>query len=170
VLTCSELEAAWSAAPPPARERGQVDLIVVRKGAGAHETPARVTATVEGGLAGDRWSIDDRDPLFQVTLMMTRVARLLGEPLDRAGDNLLVDLDLSEEALPVGARLLAGAVVLEVTPEPHLGCKKFSERFGAGALRWVNLKEHRHRRLRGVNCRVVEGGEVAVGDAVRVLP
>lgn len=134
-----------------------------------HETPARAAMTVAGGLVGDRWAIDDRDPLCQVTLMMTGVARLLGEPLDRAGDNLLVDVDLSESALPVGARLaVGGGVVLEVTPEPHLGCKKFSERFGAAALRWVNLKDHRERRLRGVNCRVVEGGEVAVGDAVVV--
>ena len=37
-----------------------------------------------------------------------------GVPLDAPGDNFLVDLDLSEEALPVGARLRLGEALLEV--------------------------------------------------------
>ena len=83
-----------------------------------------------------------------------------------AGDNLLVDLDLSEAALPVGARLRAGTAVLEVSDQPHLGCKKFQARFGDEALRWINAEEHRSRRLRGVNCRILAGGRVAVGDPI----
>ena len=75
---------------------------------------------------------------------------------------------LSEAALPVGARVRVGKALVEVTAEPHLGCAKFRERFGAGALRWVNLAAHRALRLRGVNTRIVEGGVVRVGDVVRV--
>jgi MOSC domain-containing protein YiiM len=89
--------------------------------------------------------------------------------VEAAGDNFLVDLDLSEAALPVGARLRVGGAVLEVSAEPHTGCKKFRERFGGEALRWVNHRDNRALRLRGVNCRVVADGEVAVGDAVEVI-
>jgi MOSC domain-containing protein YiiM len=132
--------------------------------------PERVKVSAAGGVEGDRWSRDEGDPEVQVTMMMTRVAELLsaraGLPLHLAGDNLLVDLDLHASSLPAGARLRVGTAVLEVTAEPHLGCKKFRERFGAEALRWVNDKAHRERRLRGVNCRVVVDGEIALGDSI----
>jgi len=68
--------------------------------------------------------------------------------------------------LPVGTRLRLGSALLEVSPAPHTGCKKFRERFGLEALTWVN--DHRDRRLRGMNCRVLEAGAVAVGDPVEV--
>jgi hypothetical protein len=167
------LEETWLGLPPLPRDRGSVDLLVCRLGGGRHSTPRLVGVSAEGGVAGDRWSRDERDPSVQVTLMMTRVAELLAEPqglpLHLAGDNLLVGLDLHERALPVGSRLRAGSAVLEVTDEPHLGCKKFRERFGSGALRWVNDKGHRERRLRGVNCRVVVDGNIAIGDTIEVL-
>ena len=102
--------------------------------------------------------------------MNVRVARLVnrnGLPLDAPGDNFLVDLDLSDEALPVGTRLRLGEALLEVSPAPHTGCKTFRERFGLEALTWVN--DNRDRRLRGMNCRVLEAGAVAVGDPVAVV-
>ena len=127
--------------------------------------------TVEGGVEGDRWALGERPNLeAQVTLMNIRVVELIthdGVPLDASGDNFLVDLDLSESALPVGTRLRIGTAVLEVSAEPHTGCKKFRERFGLDALKWVN--DHRDRRLRGMNCRVLEAGAVAVGDSVSVV-
>lgn len=166
------IESAWQKLEPPPRGRGRVDLLVVRIGGGEHLTPERIAITTEGGLEGDRWSIE-RDPerSCQVTLMMTAVARLVAgdKPLHLPGDNLLVDLDIGAEALPAGSRLAIGGVVLEVTPEPHAGCATFRERFGSAALRWVNHASFRARRARGVNCRVIEGGEVAVGDAIEVL-
>jgi hypothetical protein len=170
--TFEELEEQWLAASPPPRDRGTVTLIVLRTRPGVHATPQRADLSVERGLHGDRWETDDREPLCQVTLMNARVAALVAagvRPLDAPGDNFLVDLDLSEEALPSGSHLRLGSVVLEVTDEPHLGCKTFRERFGDGALRWVNLKETRARRLRGLNCRVVTGGQVAVGDPIEVI-
>jgi MOSC domain-containing protein YiiM len=48
------------------------------------------------------------------------------------------------------------------------GCRKFNTRYGVEALQWVNHRKHDARRLRGVNCRVLADGGVAVGDAVRV--
>jgi len=171
--TFDELESQWLAGPAPAQGRGGLHLIVVRTGNGEHATPERSRLDVEQGLEGDRW-IKGRDgmpgdPLAQITLMNRRVCELLGAPLDLAGDNLLVDIDLSVRALPAGARVRVGGALLEITEKAHLGCKKFAERFGQDALRWVNWAAHRERRLRGVNCRIVESGPVAVGDPVEVL-
>jgi hypothetical protein len=167
MLTAEDFEARWAAVEPALRGTGTVRLICVRVGDGVHETPDRVEVTVENGVAGDRWASGNRERDAQVTLMNVRVAELIGGPLDLAGDNFQVDLDLSEEALPVGTRLRIGSVLLEVSPVPHTGCKKFCERFGLDALTWVN--DNRDRRLRGMNCRVLEAGTVAVGDTVAVL-
>jgi MOSC domain-containing protein YiiM len=170
--TFDALEDAWNAAGPEPRE-GAVRLICVRRRPGEHETPDRVRVTPEDGVEGDRWRRDARGtPGNQVTLMSARVAALVADgrvPLHMAGDTFLVDFDLSEAALPVGARVALGGIVLEVSDEPHAGCRKFRARFGDDALRWVNHPRHRERRLRGVNCRVIAGGEVALGDPVARL-
>jgi MOSC domain-containing protein YiiM len=96
---------------------------------------------------------------------------LLGDTdADRAlaGDQLYVDLDLSHDNLPAGARIEVGDdVVLEVSAKPHAGCKKFLARFGEDAVAFVNSEEGRRLRLRGLNARVVRGGVVRVGDEVR---
>ncbi|HET9461219.1 MAG TPA: MOSC domain-containing protein, partial [Gaiellaceae bacterium] len=86
-----------------------------------------------------------------------------------AGDQLYVDLDLSHDNLPPGTRLGLGSAVIEVSDEPHTGCAKFSARFGSAAIRFVNARDGRHLRLRGMNCRVVEPGVVRTGDAIRKL-
>jgi MOSC domain-containing protein YiiM len=83
-----------------------------------------------------------------------------------AGDNLFVDLDLGVAALPPGARLAIGDVVLELTGHPHTGCRKFLARFGAEALRWVNAADARDQRRRGVFARVIAGGTVRLGDPI----
>ena len=168
-----ELERLWAESPDPPRDRGDVRLICVRSAEGVHDTPQRVQVSVEAGVEGDRWSsAHDPDRAAQITLMNVRAAELCAAdhaPLHLPGDNFLVDLDLSEDALPPGTRLRLSGAVLEVSDEPHTGCSKFRERFGPDALRWVNLRSNRALRLRGVNCRVVESGLVAVGDAVEVL-
>jgi MOSC domain-containing protein YiiM len=167
MATTQDFEVRWTAVEPAPRGRGTVRLICVRVDEGVHETPEQVDVTVEDGVAGDRWATGRRDRDAQVTLMNVRVAELIGGPLDLPGDNFQVDLDLSEEALPVGTRLRIGSALLEVSPAPHTGCKKFRERFGLDALTWVN--DNRDRRLRGMNCRVLEAGAVAVGDSVAVV-
>jgi hypothetical protein len=167
MVTTQDFEARWTGLEPAPRGTGTVRGICVRVDEGVHETPGRVEVTVEDGLAGDRWAGGRRDLDAQVTLMNVRVAELIGGPLDLAGDNFQVDLDLSEDALPVGTQLRIGSALLEVSPAPHTGCKKFRERFGLDALTWVN--DNRDRRLRGMNCRVLEAGAVAVGDSVAVV-
>jgi MOSC domain-containing protein YiiM len=172
--TFDELQRLWENASRPPVGRGSVSGICLRLGGGQHDVTRSVELTVADGLVGDRWHLaDDPQRLAQVTLMNATVGDLIafaGTPRHEAGDNFFVDLDLSESALPVGAHVRLGAALLEVTPEPHLGCKKFHQRFGAGALRWVNHQGNRPSRLRGVNLRVLEGGTVRVGDTVEVVP
>ena len=112
----------------------------------------------------------NRNPESQVTLISTRVLRAIEQDTDRwplAGDQLYVDFDLSIEALPPGSRLAIGSALLEVSEQPHTGCAKFSARFGSDALRWINSPVGRDLRMRGMNARVVRGGTVRAGDAVR---
>lgn len=172
--TFEELEQAWQQAARSPSGRGVVRVICRRLPGGVHESLESAQLSLEQGLEGDRWSRDD-DPerLSQITCMNATAAACVahaGAPPIAAGDNFLVDLDVSERALPVGAQLRLGSALLEVTAEPHLGCSKFRERFGAGALRWVNHKELRSERLRGVNLRVLRAGHVRIGDGVEVLP
>lgn len=168
-----ELERLWSEAAAPPVGRGVLCAICVRKGNGVHESPSEVAVTREEGVVGDRWTLaGDPERRAQITLINMTVSELVAgnhRPHYDTGDNLFVDLDVSEAALPVGARLRVGAVLLRVTPEPHTGCSKFSARFGQDALRWVNGKHNRASRLRGLHCEVVEAGVVRVGDPVEVL-
>ena len=173
--TFDELEELWSAVPAQPRDRGSVRLLCVRVAPGMHMTPHEVNLTVEQGLVGDRWAAapeKDPDGESQVTVMNAAVAELVAagvQPLHEAGDNILVDLDIGFDNLPAGSRLRVGDAILEITATPHAGCSKFSERFGQDALRWVNWRHWRERRLRGVNTRVVQSGRVRVGDQVERL-
>ena len=153
-------------------QKGVVALAVIRVGGGEHECPEKVTLSSVDGIIGDRWNrVKDPDGEAMVTLMMSPVAKTVvgDKPLHLPGDNFLVTLELTEDALPVGTRLRIGSAVLEVSQMPHTGCAKFSERFGSEALRWINRPDNRKRRLRGVNCKIVEDGEAGVGDTVEFV-
>jgi MOSC domain-containing protein YiiM len=170
--TFEELETRYQQLPRPGRV-GRLKLIVVRVSDGQHETPPRARVDVEEGLEGDRWAgLRNRNRGSQITLMNHAVAELVGAgavPAHLAGDNFMVDIDLGTEAVPTGTRVRIGPVLVEVSAKPHTGCKKFSARFGDEALRWINHDAHAARRLRGVNCTVVEGGDVALEDPVEIL-
>jgi len=147
-------------------------LIVRRPGPDARETPARVRLTIEEGVPGDDWiRRPPRDPMAQLAVMRRDVAELLGcgQPLAVSGDNLIVDLDLSDANLPPGSRLRVGEAIVEVTPKPHNGCRKFRSHFGTDALRAVQEPARRAQNLRGVYWRVLEPGAVAVGAPIAVL-
>jgi len=165
------LERGLAALAPP-REAGRLALLVVRDEGGRRETPERVALFRAEGLPGDAWARQKPGELdSQLTVMRADVADLFanGQPLSLSGDNLLVELDLSEENLPTGSRLRVGRAVIEVTPDPHTGCAKFAQRYGRDALRLTAIRRYRPLRLRGLHARVVEEGEVAVGDPVEVL-
>ncbi len=83
-----------------------------------------------------------------------------------AGDQLFVDLNLSDANLPTGTQLQLGSAVIEITAEPHNGCAKFAARFGQDAARFVNSPAGKELHLRGINARVVESGTVRQGDRI----
>ena len=58
----------------------------------------------------------------------------------------------------VGPRQVHGAAVVEVTPQPHTGCRKFVDRFGLDAMKFVNSPVGRELNLRGINAKVVQAG------------
>lgn len=171
-LPLAELQARFRALPPAPKDAGRLTLIVRRPVKDAREVLTRVRLTPAAGLPGDAWgSKPSPDPTAQLTVMQTAVAELIanGQPLALFGDNLFVDLDLSVANLPVGSRLRVGGAVVEVTPMPHDGCRKFHARFGPDALRFVNAKPTRSLNLRGIYWRVIEPGEVEIGSPVMVL-
>ena len=180
-LSTDELEAGLDRIRSAPADEGVVELIVRRPAEGEREVLEQGTLDLDEGLVGDRWSrrassktadgSPNRDT--QLTLMNARVVDLVaaGERgrWALAGDQLYVDLDISVENLPAGTRLALGSAVIEVSEEPHTGCVKFMGRFGKDAHRFVNTKQHRHQRLRGLNAKVVVAGTVAPGDAIRKL-
>lgn len=177
--TEEELAAGLVAVRAAPRDEGTVEMIVRRPGVDAREVLDEGRLTPEDGLVGDDWrrrgsrSTPDgsADPDRQVTVMSSRYVDLIAGgdrsawPL--AGDQLYVDLDLSEASLPAGTRLTVGSALVEVTEPPHTGCAKFSARFGSEALRVANSPEGRALRLRGLHVRVLRAGVVRAGDAVR---
>jgi hypothetical protein len=173
-----ELEAGLPGILAAPASEGTVELVVRRPSEGEREVLEEGVLDATEGLVGDDWrNRNDRrgrpsDPATQLTLMNARVIALVAGDRERwplAGDQLYVDLDLRPENLPPGTRLAVGSAVVEVTDVPHTGCAKFTERFGPAAIRFVNGKDGRALRLRGMYVRIVEGGTVRPGDAVRKL-
>lgn len=166
------LERGLAALPSMPLSLGRVVLIVRKLEGGLRETLERAWLTPDAGLPGDAWGRRPEPKLeAQITVMQIDVAELIanGQLLVLFGDNLFLELDLSRDNLPVGSRVRAGSATFEVTPKPHNGCQKFQARFGPDALRFVSKTELRHRNLRGIYLRVIEGGEMGPGDPVEVI-
>lgn len=164
-------------------DAGRLWLVVRRPDRLQREILSEGVLDRDAGLVGDNWFdratssaiASGRHLDAQVTVMSHRMVSFLGETeaaRAEAGDQLYVDLDLSVDNLPTGSRLMFGAEdgpVIEVTAKPHLGCAKFTRRFGEDAMRFVNSPEGKRLRLRGLNAKVVVGGVVRPGDPVRKL-
>jgi MOSC domain-containing protein YiiM len=125
-------------------------------------------------VAGDAWSTHPHSEAGnEVALINAHVLRAVCEGdesrMALSGDNLQVDLDLSEANLPAGTRLRIGSAVLRVSPAPHRPCGKFVERFGATAAKRVARANRRGLRGRGVLCTIEAGGRIRCGDTVEVL-
>jgi hypothetical protein len=179
--TLDELEAGLDHVRDSPADGGRVELIVRRPDVDQREVVDHADLDVDLGLVGDSW----RDRLSdehvgtraaierQLTIMNSRFAALVAGDEGRwplAGDQLYVDLDLSEDNVPAGTRLGIGGAVIEVSAPPHTGCQKFSSRFGVDALRFANSAVGRHLHLRGINAMVVVPGTIRRGDAVAKLP
>jgi hypothetical protein len=175
-LTASELEAGLAEISRSPKDSGVLEMIVRRPRVGERESLQDGQLDLADGLVGDSWrtrgGVRPPNPDAQLTLMNARVAALVSQDKSRwqlAGDQLYVDLDLSEENLPAGTQLAIGSAVIEVTALPHTGCAKFVERFGLDAMTFVNASEHKPKHMRGINTRVVRSGVISVGDRVTKL-
>jgi len=179
-LDLDTLEGGLAVVLASPQDGGRVELIVRRPAVEQRELLEEATLDTEQGLVGDCWSTrgssstpdGSANRKHQLTLMNVRVAELVAGGRERvplAGDQLYVDLDLSADNLPPGTRLAVGTAVVEISEDPHLGCRKFMDRFGKDAHRFVNRKRERVLNLRGVNAMVVSGGVVRTGDVVRKL-
>ena len=177
--TAQELRDAIPHIVASPRNNGTVEMIVTRPDKGLREIHESCRLTRSEGVDGDHWakgcwlSTDDGAPHpdVAVCIMNSRCIDLIAGTRDRwalAGDNLFVDMNLSEENLPVGQRLVLGRAEIEITAVPHAGCQKFIDRFGRDACVFVNTTKH--ERLRGVYARVIRDGKVSQGDTLRKSP
>ena len=172
-MTSDELEARWGEIEASPSDNGSVEMIVRRPARDQREILESAAFTAEAGLAGDDWLRRSADPDAQITLMNSRLIHLLAGDKSRwaeAGDQLFVDLDISQANLPPGTRLRIGEVVMQISQLPHTGCTKFARRFGGPARKWIMSDEGVRERRRGVYARVIEDGVIEVGDRIRKLP
>jgi hypothetical protein len=173
-----DFAAAFEVVRDSPRASGTVHALVLRPDRDRRVVVEEAVLDEIEGVVGDNWrsrgssSTADgaANPESQLMLMSTRVLAAIEPDRDRwalAGDQLLVDFDLSIANLPPGTRIVVGDAELEISVKPHTGCAKFSARFGSDALRWINSPDGRDERLRGVGARVIRGGTVRVGDEIR---
>jgi hypothetical protein len=176
--TAEELEGGLEEIRQSPLDNGVLALISRRPRTEEREILQEAEISLVDGLVGDNWKARGSTrtpdgaahPELQLTLMNSRVIALLAQERERwalAGDQLFIDFDLSTKNLPPGTQLEIGDAIIEITPYPHTGCKKFMARFGADATNFVNSPVGRELHLRGVNAKVVRPGKVRVGDRVR---
>jgi hypothetical protein len=177
-LTREELEAGLDAIRQAPANDGVLELIVRRPAVGQRELLDVGELDLAQGQVGDTWRVRGSSrtvdgtphPDMQVNIMSTRAVALVAQDRERwalAGDQLFIDLDLSDRNLPAGSRLALGSAVVEITAQPHTGCGKFVARYGLAAMKFVNSPLGRALRLRGLNARVLRPGTIRVGDVAR---
>lgn len=176
-LSAEELEAGLELIRRSWKNGGILEMIVRRPDVDQREELEEGELSPELGLVGDNWktrgSSRTKDgfghPDMQLNVMNSRAIALIAVTRDRwklAGDQLYVDLDLSDENLGPGSRLRIGEAEIEITEIPHNGCRKFADRFGVESVKFVNSPEGKKLHLRGVNAKVVVPGRIRRGDRV----
>lgn len=174
-----ELEQGLAEILASPRDSGRLDAIFVRPVSNERRAVAEARLVTASGIEGDRWVRDSYyklpdgspDPRSQISIMNARILRQISggeDAMSLAGDNLIVDFDLSDDNLSPGTLLAIGPeVVLEVTDLAHNGCAKLARRYGNEARTFINNKRGRELHLRGRYARVVREGTIRIGDSVR---
>ncbi len=177
-LSMTELEAGIPHIHQAPKDNGVLKMIVRRPATDEREVIERGELDLTEGLLGDNWKTRGNKQTAdgsanlnaQITVMNSRAIGLVAQDEKRwplAGDQLYIDLDLSDDNIPPGTRLAIGSAMVEVSAVPHTGCKKFSSRFGVDAMKFVNSPEGKRLHLRGINTHVVQAGIIRIGDVVR---
>ncbi|MDH3494333.1 MAG: MOSC domain-containing protein, partial [Acidobacteriota bacterium] len=125
-VTKEELEAGLDHIRESPLNNGELKLIVCRPDGGGRKTLTKGRLDLELGLIGDKWKTNGSSrtndgfghPDMQINIMNSRAIDLIAVEKDRrslAGDQLYLDLDLSDKNLPPGSRLEIGEAVVEIT-------------------------------------------------------
>lgn len=179
-LTMTELEAGLTHILQSPQHEGVLDMIVRRPAIDKREVLEIGQLDINEGLIGDTWKVRHSSrtsdgsphPDMQLNIINSRVIALIAQNKTRwplAGDQLVIDMDLSADNMPPGTQLVLGSALIEVTSQPHTGCAKFTARFGQDALKWVNSPTGKQLHLRGINAKVIQSGLVQVGCLVKKL-
>ena len=179
-LNSEQLEAGLPHIRQSPRTEGELQLIVRRPKVLERELLSEAKLDRHEGLIGDNWQFKpssrtpDKSPHpdMQLTIINARAIDLVAQTKERwslAGDQLYIDLDLSEKNLPAETRISLGTAVVEITAQPHTGCQKFVDRYGLAAMKFVNSMVGRELNLRGVNAKVIEPGVIKIGDKAIVM-
>lgn len=162
-----------SPVPEDARDKGIVSLIVQRPDVNERVIVKSAFLSIQDGMEGSGWvKREDRGFIDQICVMGTKAIRVITGCEDKekwahAGDQMFFEWDLEKQFLKADDKIQVGKdVILQVTSKPHNGCGKFAARYGADALKVVNEKEGRERRLRGIYFKVVKEGVVNEGDEI----
>ena len=173
----NQLEAGVDHVLKAPRNGGKLKMIVRRPAEDQREVIPSGMLDEKTGLIGDNWlergcgltEDGSAHPDMQLNIMSSRAIALIAgdeEYWPLAGDQLYIDMDLSEVNMPAGTQLSIGSCVIEVTAEPHTGCKKFAQRYGEEALKFVNSPLGKQLHLRGINAKVIQSGLITVGDEI----
>jgi MOSC domain-containing protein YiiM len=180
-LSTIELEQGLAEVLDSPPDNGRLITIFVRPAPNERRELTSAQLSPERGIDGDRWVGDsfykskggDPDPRCQVSLMNARYLRIIaGEKgaMCLAGDNLIVDFDLSKANLPAGSQLAIGdAVVIQISDLPHTGCGKFQNRYGKEVRAFTNNERGKALHLRGRYAQIVAGGAIRTGDSIRKI-
>lgn len=179
-VTAAELDAALPAILAAPKDRGAIHLFCARPKPNARTFPKNLTLTRASGVVGDfemsrpRLELPDGspDPRIQVSIMPWQVLQLAWRDRDRVahqGDNIAVDMNLTEANPPLGTLLSLGTPVMRVSDVPNDGCVKCKVRCGRVAYDWITAPANLPLRLRGLFCSVEQDGMVELGDTLTVL-
>ena len=175
--TTAELEAGLDHVLGSPSDNGTLEMVIRRPAVDEREVLEVAELDPGEGVVGDNWNQRSSKrtpdgsphPDMQLNIMNARLAQLVARQRERwalAGDQMYVDFDISEANVPPGTRLAIGGAGIEGTDQPHPGCKKFTERFGLEAHRFVNAPKRKDLHLRGINAKVVQAGEVRPDDTI----
>lgn len=176
-VTTEQLQASLAYIKKSPGDNCIVEMIVIRPDVDQRKILQEGYLDIDKGLIGDNWytkgSSKTKDesshPDMQLNIMNSRCISRIAKNKERwqlAGDQLFIDMDLSYKNLPTGTQLIIGAATIEITTIPHNGCKKFAQRFGTDAVKFVNSPDGKIYHLRGINAKIIRSGKIKVGDIV----